>query len=49
MPAIAVMAAYNDQYNASLNRNEPESVNIEFLNSTDPNEFLVSYFKLYNL
>lgn len=40
MPAIKVMSAYNDQYNAAANRTEPEIVSVEFLNSTDPNEFL---------
>ena len=48
MPAVTVMSAYNDQYNAALNRTEPEIVPIEFLNSTYPNEFIVSAFIIYS-
>ena len=48
MPAVTVMSTYNDQYNAALYRAEPEIVPIEFLNSTNPNEFLVSTFIIYS-
>ena len=42
MPALRVMSGNDNQYNAAYNRDEPEIVSVAFLNSTDPNEFLVS-------
>lgn len=42
MPALRVMSGNDDQYNAAYNRDEPEVLDVAFLNSTDPNEFLVS-------
>ncbi|KAE8812410.1 hypothetical protein D1007_10530 [Hordeum vulgare] len=33
-------SANDDQYNAAYNRDDPETVDVAFLNSSDPNEFL---------
>ncbi|KAE8785197.1 replication protein A 70 kDa DNA-binding subunit-like [Hordeum vulgare] len=40
MPALRLTSGNDDQYNAAYNRDDPETVDVAFLNSSDPNEFL---------
>ncbi|KAE8819387.1 tonoplast ABC transporter IDI7 [Hordeum vulgare] len=41
MPALRLTSGNDDQYNAAYNKDDPETVDVAFLNSSDPNEFLV--------
>ncbi|KAI5021646.1 hypothetical protein ZWY2020_058376 [Hordeum vulgare] len=40
MPALRLTSGNDDQYNAAYNRDDPETIDVAFLNSSDPNEFL---------
>ncbi|KAE8777120.1 hypothetical protein D1007_50085 [Hordeum vulgare] len=40
MPALRLTSGNDDQYNAAYNRDDPKTVDVAFLNSGDPNEFL---------
>ncbi|KAE8804994.1 hypothetical protein D1007_19016 [Hordeum vulgare] len=40
MPALRLTSGNDDRYNAAYNRDDPESIDVAFLNSSDPNEFL---------
>ncbi|KAE8816522.1 tonoplast ABC transporter IDI7 [Hordeum vulgare] len=40
MPALRLTSGNDDQYNAAYNRDDPETVDVAYLNSSDPNEFL---------
>jgi hypothetical protein len=41
LPAITWMAAQDDQYSIAFQKARPENVQISYLLSTDPNDYLV--------